>query len=96
MKKIEIDIEEKVLPDSAYDVLISMADLADKLDILGFDCCDTKEYAQTELAMSKAFTRLVYTAIMHIDVHIRHDVEYRKDYVKLCEEIENNTVQPHP
>lgn len=76
--KIEVDVDENILSNEAYDLLLKIGETAEEMDNLNYTASDTPEWYKQLAELHKSFTWYVRNAIKVIDFSITTDKIWRE------------------
>lgn len=84
--KVSVRADIKELSEDEYDYLIELGKMADAIQDLYFNGCDTPEDNEVNAALGYAFANFVKASVDVLDLHIRKGVAWR---VELCKQEQN-------
>ena len=81
--KIEVDVDENILSDEAYNLLLKIGETAEEMDNFNYTACDTPEWYKQLAEIHKSFTWYVRNAIKVINFSVEEDKIYRKKQAEI-------------
>ena len=85
--KIEVSADIKELSEDEYDYLIELGKMANAIQDLYFNGCDTPDDNEVNAALGYAFANFVKASVDVLDLHIRKGIEWR---MSVCEQEQEN------